>query len=356
MLVVLLYPGCIKWYVFQVNKSSVDFWNNLKLTWHQCADLPMKCCATSVAELDGKVYIAVIGNRGCYFDPLVYDSTEDRWSELSRLPHGGFSLVAVLHKKQLLAIGGLDDSHSVSNKVFAWDEKNRKWSAPYPSMPTARYHSSSISHGSVVIVAGGVTCSLPQTMTGAVEVLYIKDRDSRFSKSSWSVVERLPHVTREAVPLIIDDILYIAGGCNDNDEGTCSIVTVSLSELLKNDSKKFMDRSGRVWNKLPDMPYSSWSINHYQGRLIIFNGDRKVEQSRITYKPAWKLFQLIHLYSLDKMSWDCVGDDFHDCKLGKSVRIGKDKIFFIGGMTGNFAVCREDDMVKSCSILTLTPK
>ena len=318
----------------------------------------MKCYATSVAELDGKVYIAVTGNKGCYSDPLVYDSSKDQWSKLPKLPHGGFSLVAVLHKKQLLAIGGLDDSHNVSNKVFAWDEKSRKWNTPYPSMPTARYHSSSISHGSAVIVAGGVTCSLPQTMTGAVEVLYIKERDSRFSKSSWSVIERLPHVTHEAVPLMIDDNLLVAVGCNNNDEGTCSIVTASLSELLQKGRKETMTRSDRVWNKLPDMPYSSWSINHYQGRLIIFNGDRRVEQSRITaYKSTGKLFKLIYLYNLDTMSWDCVGDDFHDYKLGKSVHIGKNKIFFIGGMTGgNFTVCREDDMVKTCSILTLILK
>ena len=57
------------------------------------------------------------------------------------------------------------------------------------------------------------------------------------------------------------------------------------------------------------------------------------------------------------MSWDCVGDDFHDYKLGKSVHIGKIKLIFIGGITGgNFTVCREDDMVKICSLLTLTPK
>ena len=347
----------IEWCGLQVNKSSTDFWNNLKLIWQQCANLPMKCYATSVAELDGKVYIAVTGNKGCYFDPLVYDSSKDCWSELPKLPHGGFSLVAVLHKKQLLAIGGMDDRHNISNKVFAWDEQNRKWSTPYPNMPTARYYSSSISHGSTVIVAGGVTCSHPQTMmTGVVEVLHIKERDSRFSKSScWSVVERLPHVTRETVPLIIDDNLLIAAGCNDNDEGTCSIVTASLSELLQSGNKKTMD--GKAWHKLPDMPYSSWSINHYQGRLIVFNGDRKVEQSKLTCKSTWKVFQQIHLYNLDKMSWDCVGDDFHDYKLGKSVHIGKNKIFFIGGMTGgNFTVCRGDDIIKTCSLLTLTSK
>ena len=116
----------------------------------------MKCWATSVAELDGKVYVAFQGVDTHYVDPFVYDSHKDKWSLLPVLPHARFCLVAVPYKKQLLAIGGVSGG-KISNKVFAWDEVNQKWTAPYPNMPTARYHSSGISHGSAVIVAGGIT-------------------------------------------------------------------------------------------------------------------------------------------------------------------------------------------------------
>ena len=95
-------------YCFQVSKSSSDFWNNLELTWKKCADLPMKCCVTSTAELDGKVYVAVSDNDDY---PLMYDPYKDEWSVLPKLSHAHreFSLVAVPHKKQLLAIGGRID-------------------------------------------------------------------------------------------------------------------------------------------------------------------------------------------------------------------------------------------------------
>ena len=73
--------------LFQVSKSSTDFWNNVNLTWNKCADLPVRCCATSVAELDGKVYVAVSGNKNYYFVPLVYDFYKDEWSELPELPY-----------------------------------------------------------------------------------------------------------------------------------------------------------------------------------------------------------------------------------------------------------------------------
>ena len=99
------------------------------------------------------------------------------------------------------------------------------------------------------------------------------------------------------------------------------------------------------------MPCSSWSMTHYQGRLIIFNGDRKVEQS-----GNWELVKMSYLYNPNTKSWDYVGDDFHDYKLGKAVYLKENKILFVGGITGTFTIGEDDDMVKTCSILTITPK
>ena len=309
--------------------------------WKKRADLPVRCRATSVAELDGKVYVAVVKSDHSNFVPRVYDSNEDEWSVLPKLPYAWFSLVAVPYKKQLLAIGGLC-SNEVSNKVFAWDEDKKRWTTPYPNMPTARCLSSCISHGSSVIVAGGVTCRNPWQLTGAVEVLYITEHKSWFSKSYWSIVQQLPHITYEAVPLIIDDTLYIMSGYNNDDESTCNIVTASLPELLQSSDKK----TGNVWHKLPDMPYTSWSIIHYKGRLIILN---LVERSEVS-KSVWKLAQQSYLYNPNTKSWDYVGDDLHDYKLGKSVYIGENKIFFIGGHAGAF-MQGKDDLVETCSLL-----
>ena len=304
----------------------------------------MKCYATSVAKLDGKVYIADDSSSV----PLVYDSHMDQWSTLPKLPYSKFSLVAVPHKKQLLAIGGLSEGLSGgllgkgNNKVFAWDENNKKWTTPYPDMPTARYDCCSISHGLAVIVAGGIKHF--GTMTEAVEVLHINIG----CDSYWSVVEQLPYVRSEALPFIVDDNLYIAEGFDDNGESTCNIVTASLPKLLQSSEKT---KGDKVWKELPDMPYSSWSITHYQGRLIIFNGDRKVEQS-----GNWELVQMSYLYNPNTKSWDHVGNDFHDYELGKVVHLGENKIFFVGGITGTFETDREDDLVRTCSILTITPK
>ena len=349
--------------MFQVNNSSSDFWNSLNSTWQQYTDLPSKCWASSVAELDGKVYVTLRGSEYAYVDPLVYDFNTDQWSSLPELPYARFSLVTVRDSKQILAIGGIRNINiggvwnsngviEISNKVFLLDEENRKWTTPYPNMPTARFDCSSISHGSTVIVAGGVTRTDPWIMTRAVEVLYIKEH-TWLTKSHWSVVEQLPHVVSLAIPLIVNDQLYIAVGYDKKDgASTCNIVTASLPELLQSSNKN--TSGGQVWSKLPDMPYSSFSITHYKGHLIIFSGGHCVEQRNID-NLVYKSVPLIHIYNSYTSTWDCVGKIPYEYSLGRSVHVRDNKLFFIGGVTGTCDLGKDDDLITTCSILTLSP-
>ena len=339
-----------------MNKSSSNFWSKLKLTWQRCTDLPTKCWGTTVAEMDGKVYVSGYCNGGGYKFAFMYDSNKDQWSTLPDLPIHDFSLVTVTEKKQLLAIGGSTNNngvHEMSNKVFLWNDIFMKWLTPYPNMPTARDSSSSISHGLTVIVAGGMTCIDPAAITRAVEVLHIND--SYLNDSYWSVVEQLPLVVYEAIPLIVNDKLFIAQGYNtySNAASTCNVVTASLPELLESSNNN--TSNSQVWSKLPDMPYSSCSINHYQGHLITFTGDYEVEQSDED-KPVWDLVPLIHVYNPDTKTWDYVGDIPHRYYLGRSVHLRENEILFIGGLTGTHVTHENDDIMTTCSILKLINK
>ena len=76
-----------------MNKSSSDFWNNLKVTWQQCAGLLVKCWVISVAELDGKVYVTGKSEGGGHHSLYMYDPNKDQWSILPGLPCWYFSLV-----------------------------------------------------------------------------------------------------------------------------------------------------------------------------------------------------------------------------------------------------------------------
>ena len=309
-----------------------------------------------MAELDGKVYVSGCRSGDGYANPIVYDCSENQWTTLLALPWKFFSLVTVTEKKQLLAIGGaINNNNGVfefSNKVFLWDEKYNKWLTPYPYMPTARCKCSSISHGLSVIVAGGITCNIPFTVTRSVEVLHINE--NYLHDSYWSVVEQLPDVVFEAIPLIVDDKLYIAIGYGGNSSSsTCNVVTASLPELLQSSNNS--TSCSQVWSKLPDIPYSSYSITHYQGHLITFSGDRQVEKPDED-KLVWQLVPLIHIYNPDTKTWECVGVTPVGYHLGMSVHIKENKILLIGGLTGTHNTLKDDDVITSCLLVTLTPQ
>ena len=156
----------------------------------------------------------------------------------------------------------------------------------------------------------------------------------------------------DAIPLIVNDKLYISVGYDTlPGSSTCNVVTASLPELLQSSNNN--TSSDQVWSKLPDMPYSSHSINHYQGHLITFTGGRKVERPEED-KPVCELVPLIHIYNPDTKTWDCVGDIPHGYYLGESVHIRENKILFIGGLTGTHNPNKDADIMTTCSILTIT--
>ena len=153
-----------------------------------------------------------------------------------------------------------------------------------------------------------------------------------------------------AVPLIVDSTLYIAGGYDRDNQCTCGVVAASLDKLLHSSAA---GSGGQVWKKLPDMPYPSFAINHYQGYLIAFTGDQLVEKPDED-KPIFKSIPLIHIYNPDTSSWNYVGDVSHGYYLGRSVHVTDDKILFIGGLTGMHDPCNNDDLIASCLLLTFT--
>ena len=163
-------------------------------------------------------------------------------------------------------------------------------------------------------------------------------------------MEWLPYSVYSAVPLIVSNTLYIAAGYDRDNQCTCGVVAASLDQLLQSSASK---SEGQIWKKLPDMPYPSFAINHYQGHLIIFTGDQLVEKPEED-KPIFKLIPLIHIYNPDTSSWNYVGNVSHGYYIGRSVHVKDDKILFIGGLTGMHDPCNNEDLIASCTLLTFT--
>ena len=293
--------------------------------------MPAKCWVTSATEMDRKVYVSAITSAG--FAPFMYDINTEQWSPMPVLLKVYFVLVAVHSKKHLLAIGG-SIGGILCDEVFLWEQEHKRWVMQYPNMPTPRCSITGICYHSTVIVAGGITHWEQWTLTRVVEVLHINDISP--SDSYWSTVEQLPHGIYAAIPLLCNDTLYISSYI-DLHFNTFTILTAPVPELLKsnNNNSSSSSSSNSLWSKIPDAPYSSYSMICYQGRLITFTGIHLVEEPNRS-KIVHKLVPMIHIYNPDTLSWDCMG--YISCKyaLGRSVCIGDNKILFIGGVTGSY--------------------
>lgn len=329
--------------------GSIKQWTGIKPKWRHQTKLPEKFWVTSVAELNKKVYISVRTGEFSRYNPFVYDLNKDKWDQLPPLPSDihQFSLVAVHKINRILAIGG-ENINVISKKVFTWNENT--WSNEYTDMPTARSRPSSICYDTSVIVAGGIIKN-PDIFTQAVEILYINGSYSR-----WDIVEQLPFGVYGAIPLIVENTIYIAVGYDDQTlvnniryDSTRNIVKANIPDLLKSSNENKVNKS--IWKKLPDMPYSSWSINYYKNNLIAFTGDSFVQLSEKDVVLC-QTVPLIHIYNPRTFSWDCVDDlsgtiDFY---LGSSIHINESTILFMGGISGRHEVT--EDLVTDCYALT----
>ena len=102
------------------------------------------------------------------------------------------------------------------------------------------------------------------------------------------------------------------------------------------------------------MPYSSFSIIHYQGHLIIFGGHHWAKRLGED-KPYWESVPLIHIYHSRTKTWKCAGEIPYRYLLGRSIHIREKTLLFIGGLTGTYLAGEDDDIITTCLILTLSP-
>ena len=99
--------------------------------------------------------VSVVDGRVVYFLPggsksvFVYNSTNNKWSELPKCPNHGFSLAMV--NSLLTAIGGKKPNYGVTNSLLSLT--GNKWTKQFPPMPTKRGVTVVVCSGRSLVVA-----------------------------------------------------------------------------------------------------------------------------------------------------------------------------------------------------------
>ena len=226
---------------------------------------------------------AVSHSKMAYFNSLgstsvySYDSQRQLWRWLPDCHSRNSALVMASNK--LTAVGGEQDGRPTNSLASLTGEGRRsKWVELFPRMPTARYELAAVCWGRNVIAAGGRGGGDGRILS-TVEIL---DTDLR----QWSSAASLPHPMVAASITVCGDLLYLLGGCDQNDR-TLSVLTSSITDLLHQQQETANQPA--VWRRAADAPYYGSTAVSVGGQLLAIGGRdeaRKDTSAIVAYDPT----------------------------------------------------------------------
>ena len=241
-------------------------------TWKEAPRAPCPMIRSCDAVVCGSfVYIIHTTTKSCLY---VYNYIAESWCELLNCPTLFCSLAVI--KNTVLIVGGIrqEDGHK-SNDVFSLSSSSGyySWSADYPPMPTKRRSVITASHGSYLVVMGGVS----EDFSKQVEILCA---DSK----TWFESSSLPSSLHTGSAAISGDKLLVMGGYADSSSSVYSILSCNVNSLV-NSGKSFSEQGEErsIWTKsYLELPVVLGTSIVFQNRILVLGGTK----SRKQYNPS----------------------------------------------------------------------
>ena len=213
---------------------------------------------------------------------------QDNWTALPPLPVRYFGLGHVNGK--LVAIGGRKRSDDVvTNEVYTYGERSKKWKQTIPPMPTARASLGVLSLQSALIVAGGATSHNVDT----VEIF-------KPGTSQWYTTDPLPTACRNISLAAIGNTCYALGGYR-NELYLNQVLYASVENLFCNGNQMTRSITQSAWKTLPDTPTYQPTAAVLAGQLLAVGGNGTEQIGNAFMKK-------IYVYSPSTNSWIYISD------------------------------------------------
>ena len=262
---------------------------------------------------DGKVYIG----GGCdntlrsYRIVLVpshridvYNPVNNSWSPSPINTTYGFFAMTTLNN-QLITAGGMDRSNKVTNKIFSLDGDHLK---EYTRMITPRYWATAAGYQGTLIITGGID---DQGKVLATTELLDSTTGQWYTTSDLP----LPHYLLQSV--IVDNTLYLLGGCNQDGNYSPAVFTAPLDTLSSHQLK---------WSSQQDTPWCRSAPVSIQGRhLLTVGGVKKTGSGAV-------LTSDINMFNKVSHSWEAIGNIPSARSVPAVVSVADNKIVVVGGV------------------------
>ena len=259
--------------------------------------------------LNGLVYVgggSETGGRQLYI-MNCYDPVNNSWSSPMNTPYCFFAMTTL--NNTLLVAGGQDKSYKITNQILTMDAGQLK---NYTKMITARLWATVTGHQGMLIITGGMDDEF--NTLSSTELF-----DS--SNGQWYMSNDLPKPHIQLQSVIVDNILYLLGGSNKDDDDDIfpevSVFTAPLDTLSRHQLK---------WNTLQDTLWCySTPVSVYGTHLLIIGGHKKIGDKYTHTSDVYKLNKVSH-------SWEAIGHIPSARNSSAAVSTADNRVIVIGGV------------------------
>ena len=231
-----------------------------------------------------------------------YDPVNNTWRSSNNTPYCFFAMTALNNK--LFIAGGIDKSYKRTNQILTMNDGQLK---NYTKMTTARSRATATGHQEMLIITGGTDDK--GNVSSSTE-LYDNNN------GQWYECNNLPLPHHSLQSVIVDNILYLLGGYNQDGKVSTAVFTASLDTLSRHQLN---------WKAYQDTPWSrSAPVSVHGTHLLIVGGYKRTRNKDTTTSEVYKLNKVSH-------SWEAIGHIPSARNSAAAVSTG-DKIIVIGGV------------------------
>ena len=236
-------------------------------------------------QIQGTVYVGggTAANGDNRYIVMTYDISAGKWATLPPYSTHFFTMTVIGNHPVL--VGG-QGRHGVNSKVLGvWSEDSKKWTHPYPDMPTPRFSCSVVVYRQYLVAAGGYGARGEDLSSVAV-----MNTDSK----QWYVAPSTPAAWSNMMTATVGDTCYFMGGYTGGTSNTYSVYSVSLPALVSQLNSDSSAKDTQTWKELPQLPVTKAAPLSISGSLLAVGG--------------FKNESALHLYKPDAGQWVKVAD------------------------------------------------
>ena len=279
--------------------------------WEELAPVPVCHNGHTAVLLGGNIYVVGSTEGGSLNDCTdsyrldIYNLTTNQWSPSPIIsPYRWFAMAVLLNK--LVIAGGASKNKEVVKKILVLNGGQWKY---FSEMPTARFYATAIGYHSMLIVVGG------QAQMKRLSTTELFDT----TNGCWYTCNDLPSPHQQLKATIVNDMLYLLGGVDEDFKSSPQVFCASLGSLSTHQLN---------FQAAPSTPWRCSAPAFLFDRFVLTVGGKQ---------PSDYMNFASGVYTLNPSigQWQHLTDIPSARSFSAVVSVSSNEIIVIGGMTNN---------------------